>query len=197
LADLPTDLFDYIQERSKGGVIRRTNPIDLGDVFDESFYLEVLDRVLGEPEVDGAAFFFDYELNDFRAFEIVRGVERLCAVHKKPVILCMVPDRKNWFDVRYATDMPFFVEPERGFAALRRSLDHFTRKRPTILALCFLTAVATGLLPLRQTPSMPLRHTPLSLLSRTPSTWWKPLESHCPLTQPREMRPKAKPPRER
>jgi acetate---CoA ligase (ADP-forming) len=127
LADLPTELFAKIGEQSKGGVIRRTNPIDLGDVFDESFYLEVLDMALSNGGVDGVVFFFDYELNTYRAFDIMKGVEGLCDKHQKPVLLCMVPDRKNWFKIRYTSSFPFFTEPERAFAALRRSLDHHLR----------------------------------------------------------------------
>ena len=127
LATFPTDLFDHIMERSKGGVIKRTNPIDLGDVYDEAFYLEVLDEVLTDSGVDGAVFFFDYELNDYRAYEILRGAEKLSDLHRKPIVLCMVPDRHNWFKVRYTSSFPFFTEPERGFAALRKSLAHHRR----------------------------------------------------------------------
>jgi acyl-CoA synthetase (NDP forming) len=127
LAALPAGLFEMIGERSKGSVIKRTNPIDLGDVYDESFYLDVLDKALEDDGVDGVVFFFDYELNGYRAFDIVGGVERLCSLHQKPVVLCMVPDRDNWFKVRYASPFPFFTEPERGFAALRRSLAHHRR----------------------------------------------------------------------
>jgi acetyltransferase len=124
LADLPAGVFDSIREQSKGGVIRRTNPIDLGDVFDEAFYLEVVDMALRDEGVDGVVFFFDYELNTYRAFDILKGVEGLCERHQKPVVLCMVPDRENWFKIRYFSSFPFFTEPKRAFAALRRSLDH-------------------------------------------------------------------------
>lgn len=127
LAELPAKLFDSIREQSKGGVIRRTNPIDLGDVFDEAFYLEVVDMALQDEGVDGVVFFFDYELNTYRAFDILKGVEELCERHQKPVALCMVPDRENWFKIRYSSSFPFFTEPERAFAALRRSLDHYER----------------------------------------------------------------------
>jgi acetate---CoA ligase (ADP-forming) len=127
LSTLSSELFDMIGERSKGSVIRRTNPIDLGDIFDESFYLDVVDKALQDDGVDGAVFFFDYELNNYRAFDIMEGVERVCRLRQKPVVLCMVPDRDNWFKVRYSSSFPFFSEPERGLSALRRSLAHHAR----------------------------------------------------------------------
>jgi acyl-CoA synthetase (NDP forming) len=127
LSPLPAGLFDMIAERSKGGVIRRTNPIDLGDVFDESFYLDVLEKTLAEHAVDGVVFFFDYELNTYRAFDIAVGVERVCRTYQKPVVLCMVPDRENWFKVRYTSSFPFFTDPERALTALEKSLTHYRR----------------------------------------------------------------------
>jgi acetyltransferase len=128
LAKLSPTLFGLIAERAKAGVIRSTNPIDLGDVFDEVFYLEVLGEVLKEEGVDGVVFFFDYPLeNCSRAVEIIKGVERLCRLHQKPVVFCLIPDRESWFEIRYASTFPFFTEPRRAFAALRRSLDHYRR----------------------------------------------------------------------
>lgn len=128
LATLPPALFDLIGEQSKGGVIRRTNPIDLGDVFDELFYLEVLGEVLKEPGVDAAAFFFDYEINPSTVLDIVRGVEKLSRHHEKPVLLCLVPDRAHWFLARDAAPFPFFSHPRWAFDGLSRSLAHFKGK---------------------------------------------------------------------
>ena len=128
LARLSSGLFDLIEERSKGGVIKRTNPIDLGNVFDEIFYLEVLEEALKEKDVDGAAFFFDYEANYPVALDIVRGTERVSRLLQKPVVLCMVPDRGHWFKARDACSFPFFSHPRWAFDGLARSLAHFRRK---------------------------------------------------------------------
>ena len=128
LPRLSPALFDLVEERSKGGVIKHTNPIDLGNVFDEFFYLEVLDGALKESNVDGAAFFFDYELNRSAVLDIVTGVERLSRLHQKPVVLCMVPDRADWFRARDVSPFPFFTHPRWAFDGLSRSLAHFRRK---------------------------------------------------------------------
>ncbi len=128
LARLSSGLFDLISDRSKGGVIRRTNPIDLGDVFDELFYLEVLEGALKESGVDATAFFFDYETNPSAVLDVVRGVEKLSLQYQKPVLLCMVPDRAHWFPARDAAPFPFFTHPRWAFDGLSRSLAHFRRK---------------------------------------------------------------------
>lgn len=128
LARLSPHLFDLIDNRSKGGVIKRTNPIDLGDVFDELFYLEVLGEILKESDVDAAAFFFDYEINPSVVLDMVRGAGTLSRQHHKPVLLCLVPDRAHWFLVRDATPFPSFFHPAWAFDGLSRSLAHFRRK---------------------------------------------------------------------
>jgi acyl-CoA synthetase (NDP forming) len=128
LARLSPAVFDILKKRSGGEVIKRTNPIDLGDVYDEVFFLEVLEGVLKEGGVDGAVFFFDYEINASAIPEIVRGTGRLSRLYGKPVLLCMVPDRANWFAARDAAPFPLFVNPPAAFRALRQSLEHFRRK---------------------------------------------------------------------
>ncbi len=128
LARLSPALFDILKKRSKGEVIRRTNPLDLGDVFDEVFFLEVLEGVLKEGGVDGVVFFYDYEINASAIPDIVKGAGRLSRLYDKPVLLCMVPDRANWFAARDAGPLPLFVDPRCAFRALRQSLDHFRRK---------------------------------------------------------------------
>jgi acetate---CoA ligase (ADP-forming) len=127
LAKLPAALFDRVREQAKAGVMRNTNPLDLGDVFDELFYLEVLTMALEDPGVDGVVFFFDSPLESRMPIEILKGVERICRLYKKPVVFCMIPFWDGWFELKYACPFPFFTDPETAMKGLRRSLDHFRR----------------------------------------------------------------------
>lgn len=128
LAKVSSDVFDFIEDRSKLEVIKRTNPIDIGDIFDPDFYPELIEAVLKQKSVDGVVFFFDYKLNDSIVCEMPKNMEKLCRRFEKPVVLCMVPDKKNWIRARYESSFPFFTEPERAFCALRRSLEHSLKK---------------------------------------------------------------------
>ncbi|MGD0230973.1 MAG: acetate--CoA ligase family protein [Syntrophorhabdales bacterium] len=125
LPKLPPAFFNRIGEKAKAGVIRATNPIDLGDVFNDLFYLEVIGAALKEPSVDGVIFFYDYPFNETTVFDMAKGIEDLRRVSEKPLVLCMVPDRRDWFDLRYGSSGQWFSEPERAFAALKRSLAHY------------------------------------------------------------------------
>lgn len=126
LPSLPAKFFEKINERTKAGVIRNTNPVDLGDVWDDIFYVDVVDMAAARNDVDGVVLYFEYGVNHEITFEILKGVERVSRAHGKPVVLCMVPDRSVWLALRYSTNFPFFTESERALRALRRSLDHFT-----------------------------------------------------------------------
>jgi acetyltransferase len=132
LAKLPEALFARVKEQAKAGVVRNTNPLDLGDVFDESFYLEVLRMALEDPGVDGVVFFFDSPLESPMPAEILGGVERLCRLYQKPVVFCMIPFWEGWFELKYACPFPFFTDPETAMKGLRRSLDHFRKKNRSV-----------------------------------------------------------------
>ena len=128
LPALPPAFFDRIRAEAKAGVIRSTNPIDLGDVFNDLFYLEVVEAALKEPAADGVVFFYDYPFDSAVVFDMVKAVEALCRTYEKPVVFCVVPEKGHWFGLREGSSFPVFVEPERAFEALKRSLAHFRRK---------------------------------------------------------------------
>ena len=96
-----------------------------------------------EPTVDGIVFFYDYPFDKPGTFDIATGMERLCRAYEKPVVLCMVPDKADWFARKYASSFPWFSEPERAFAALQRSLAHY-RKKAGERRERFLSAPLTG-----------------------------------------------------
>ena len=108
LPGLPPALAGRIQEETKAGVIRNTNPLDLGTVFNDLFFLEVAETALKEPTVDGLVFFYDYPYDKPGTYDIIAGLERLSHAYEKPVVLCMVPDKVDWFALNT-------FRPSRGF----------------------------------------------------------------------------------
>src|SRR5208337_5605932 len=56
LPPLERDILDEAQSRSRAGVIRLGNPLDLGDVFDLPFYNRVVEKVLQQYDIDGVVF---------------------------------------------------------------------------------------------------------------------------------------------
>jgi acetyltransferase len=122
LPALPDGFLGSIDKQARAGVIKGTNPIDLGDVFSDLFYVELVEKALGEANVDGVVFFYDYPFDEKVVFDVLKGFQRVCREADKPAVLCMTPDKTDWFDLKYSVQFPWFLTPGRAFAALSRSL---------------------------------------------------------------------------
>ncbi len=119
--------LDFVRERARAGVIRMTNPLDLGDVFDLEFYREVLHRALQEKGLDGVLFSHAYlpGIDAMSTKHLIRAAKEFSNLSQKPVVLCMIPDSDEWFMMRRAADFPIFTEPEDALKALALSLTHY------------------------------------------------------------------------
>ncbi len=122
LPALPDGFLGSIGKQARAGVIRGTNPIDLGDVFSDLFYVELVEKALAEANVDGVVFFYDYAFDGTVVVDVLKGLRRVCREAGKPAVLCMTPDKTDWFDLKYCVQFPWFTTPGRAFAALSRSL---------------------------------------------------------------------------
>jgi acyl-CoA synthetase (NDP forming) len=129
LPPLSDHLVQSIQARSRAGVIRPTNPIDLGDIFDFTVYTDIMAAVCRDPEVDAVLFHYgplaDFELESGR--EMARRMLELAREAQKPLaitVLC-TPDEENY--LRDTLGVPVFHFPEDAVAALALSRDLATR----------------------------------------------------------------------
>jgi len=121
------DFLQYVRKGARAGVIRMTNPLDLGDVFDLEFYREVMHRALKEKGIDGVLFSHAYlsGIDSMSTKHLIRAAKEFSHLYQKPVVLCMIPNFDEWFTMRRATDFPIFTEPEDALKALGISLTHY------------------------------------------------------------------------
>ncbi|MHB8069210.1 MAG: acetate--CoA ligase family protein [Desulfobaccales bacterium] len=126
LPPLSPGLAALVRERSRAGVIRPTNPIDLGDIFDFAVYEEIVAALCQDPEVD--AILLNY--GPMADFEMERGrqmarqcVEQARAAQKPLAVTVLVTlDEENFF--RETLGVPVFHFPEEAVEALAASLFH-------------------------------------------------------------------------
>ena len=125
LPPLSQSLVHSIKSRSRAGVIHPGNPIDLGDVFDFAVYLDIMDAVCRDPEVDAVLFHYgplaDFELESGR--ETARRMLALAREAQKPLavtVLC-TPDEEDY--LRDTLGVPVFHFPEDAVHALALSRD--------------------------------------------------------------------------
>ena len=122
LAKLSDAFFDMVRKETKSGVIRLTNPLDLGDVVNIDFYIKLVEKVLQEKTVDGLVF---GQMNVMKG-DIESTRRLICAAKEisiqygKPVVFRMMSREK-----RFLSLSPIFVDSDHSLKALSKSLNHF------------------------------------------------------------------------
>jgi len=129
LARLSQDIFDLVGLKKRVDVIRATNPIDLGDIFDIDFHYTILEKTLAEEGVDGALFIHSYDLESDgdATLAFIDKIGSLVRSQPKPVLFCMLSEKEQWFRMKDAASFPVFSEADQAMRALARSWSHFKR----------------------------------------------------------------------
>ncbi|MBF0508749.1 MAG: acetate--CoA ligase family protein [Deltaproteobacteria bacterium] len=123
-----TDRFlDEVQSHFRAKVIRPTNPLDLGDLFDFETYIKIVENVLKEDHVHGLLFQHVYvsRLETAQTRDMLKVISQLADRYHKPVAFCLFADEKEMPVVKNTADYPVFNEPEEAVKALSVSWDHF------------------------------------------------------------------------
>ncbi|MCF8053811.1 MAG: acetate--CoA ligase family protein [Deltaproteobacteria bacterium] len=122
LADFSDDLFSMVRERVRAGVIRLTNPLDLGDVLDTEFYTRIMEKAVAQDSVDGLVFGHVY-LNEFMIPEteqFLRDAQRIAWEYNKPIMIYIIANKEHYFRLRSAADFPLFTDENRLMSVLSR-----------------------------------------------------------------------------
>jgi acetate---CoA ligase (ADP-forming) len=136
LPPLSESLVRDLTARSRAGVIRPTNPIDLGDIFDFTVYTDIMAAICRDPEVDAVLFHYgpiaDFELESGR--EMARCMIELAREAHKPLAITVIctPDEEDY--VRNALGVPVYHFPEDAVQALALSRDLAARREPLVPA---------------------------------------------------------------
>jgi acetyltransferase len=132
LPPLSPRLVHLIQERARSGVIRPTNPIDLGDIFDFSVYSEVVAALCRDPEVDAVLLNYgplgEAERDDAR--KAVRAIIATARKAEKPLAISVVCTLDEEDYLRETLNFPVFHFPGEAVRALAYS--RFFAHRPEI-----------------------------------------------------------------
>jgi acetyltransferase len=137
LPQISKKVLDFVQSRIRSGVIHMTNPLDLGDVFGISYYIDVVEAVLKEEQINGVLLMQNYtriiEMENIRKH--IRAIQELSQRYGKPVATCFLTDRSEFFEFKTATDFPLFIEAGSALEALAASYQHATRRRKDVFPI--------------------------------------------------------------
>jgi acetyltransferase len=125
LARFSEALKDKIGE-NKAHIIRLTNPLDIGDIYDMSTYPGIVEMMLREDGIDGVVFVSAHsdESDNAQIERLIREAACMSPLYGKPVVLCMVSSRDRWFALKEAADIPVFSDVDDALYALSWSLAH-------------------------------------------------------------------------
>jgi len=129
LAKLSQDIFELVGQKKRVDVIRATNPIDLGDIFDIDFHYTILEKTLADKGVDGSLFVHSYDLetDGDATLDFIKKINFLSKSQPKPVLFCMLSEKEQWFEMKDDAAFPVFSEADQAVKALARSRNHFKR----------------------------------------------------------------------
>ncbi len=134
LPPLSEKVLDFVRNRIRSGIIHMTNPLDLGDVFGISNYIDVVEAVLQEKQIDGILVMQNYTriigMEDIERH--IRDFQELSQRYRKPVAISFFVDRDEFFEFKTATDFPLFTEAWGALEALAASYRHATRRRENV-----------------------------------------------------------------
>jgi len=127
LYPLSEAFLNKVQEKSGPNVIKRTNPLDLGDFLNFDLFVGITEDALKEG-ADGI-FFQHGGATDDAAGMISLGsaFHRLSLQYQKPISACFMFYESNAFQIRRSFELPLFADPQDAIHALAASRDHYLR----------------------------------------------------------------------
>ncbi len=123
LPPFPKDFLERIESHFRAKVIRLQNPLDLGDLFDLSFYENIVEEMLKREDVDGVLLGHGYrkgfEQADSRL--LIQKVNQLVERYQKPVAVVIFTEAVEIDYLRRHSKIPIFTAPENAMRAFHLS----------------------------------------------------------------------------
>jgi acetyltransferase len=127
LAPFPQAFIRDIEERMRASVIKLTNPLDLGDLFDLDLYSEILERILKQPWADGIIFLYTSvsESERDKTRQLIQRMDDLSHAYDKPIAFYLSTARQEVEYAKQNYNLPIFTQVVETVRALKHSHDHY------------------------------------------------------------------------
>jgi len=128
LAQLPRLFLDEIEKHLRASVIKLTNPMDLGDLFDLDVYGQILEQALQLDDVDGVVFLHTASEAEVQASrKLLERVMELVQRYDKPVAYYVSTTAAEVNYLRQNYGFPIFTAVVETIRALEMSYRHYSR----------------------------------------------------------------------
>lgn len=131
LADFPEAFLREIESHFRASVIRLTNPLDLGDLFNLEMYGQILERTLQLEGVDGVVLLHTaFSENERKASRsLLERIIEMVKRYDKPVAYYLSTTAQEVNELRQSYAFPIFTTVVETIRALEMSYVHYSRKR--------------------------------------------------------------------
>lgn len=145
LYQFPESFLHQVQGLFRAKVIRPTNPLDLGDLFDLRLYAWITEQCLRMEGVDAVLLVHTYgaKTEGPQTRELAAKVKALSSRYGKPVALVLFSEREELARLERELDWPFFLGIEEALQALAAARDYHRRREAQLTRLS--TTLATAL----------------------------------------------------
>ncbi|MBN1774816.1 MAG: acetate--CoA ligase family protein [Deltaproteobacteria bacterium] len=126
LSPFPAAFLREIEGHFRASVIKLTNPLDLGDLFDLEVYRRIIDQTLQLPEVHGVLFLLTYVpgVEGPAAREVLRFAGEAGRRHDKPVVLYVATAQEETLQLKRTLEHPVWTHIDLAVRSLRASQDY-------------------------------------------------------------------------
>lgn len=136
LAPFPESFLREIEKHFRASVIRLTNPLDLGDLFDLNLYASIVEWTLQLEGVDGIVFLHTStsEAENLAGRELLERLSRLAVTYNKPVAYYLSAAAKEVSYLKQHYNFPVFTQVVETVRALDMSYTYCSREQPAVAA---------------------------------------------------------------
>jgi acetyltransferase len=131
LIEFPASYLEKIKTLYDTNVIAHQNPLDLGEIFDYTIFIKILEETLKLDNVDGVIFNHlyqaTYEAEMSRKF--LDGVNELVKKYDKPVAVTLIAEAEEILDIQMNHPYPTFITPLQATTALWGSHYYYLRRK--------------------------------------------------------------------
>jgi acyl-CoA synthetase (NDP forming) len=123
LSPFPDAFIQEVEGHFRASVIKLTNPLDLGDLFDLDVYAKIVERTVQQPWVDGVVFLHTSvsETERDQTRELIQRITRLAREYDKPVAIYVSTTADEVTYLKTAFDFPIFTQIVETIRALALS----------------------------------------------------------------------------
>ena len=120
LSTFPREFLEGVEEKMRAKVIRLTNPMDLGDLFDLDTYASLAEQTLAMDGVDGMIFLHTYmaSAEGDRSMQLFQRLHDMASRFDKPVAIHAATKETELSRLKHQLDGPVFSEPSDAVRAL-------------------------------------------------------------------------------